>query len=242
MDAPSAKRRWYLPTPAWLVYGAAIATGVLFACERWRWFPVHYQKGWPVLLAVAVVWAVLVLLPAWMLVAMVFRRRVQFGLRTMLVFVTLCAVVCSWLAVRIKQARRQAEVIAAIEKYAEVDATYHWEGDYHDWRFGDVRPPAPEPLGKLLGFNFFADITSLRLLGRFTDERLADVAVLTRVKSLELVSDNVTDAGLSHLAGLRNLRELRLVNTKVTEEGVKKLKQLFPTCKIWVSHVSWDEF
>jgi hypothetical protein len=49
MDASAAKRRWYHPTPAWLVWGAAVATGVLYACERWRWLPVDYQKGWPVL-------------------------------------------------------------------------------------------------------------------------------------------------------------------------------------------------
>jgi hypothetical protein len=192
---------------------------------------------------VAVVAAVLILILAWTLLGLVFRRRVQFGLRTMLVFVTLCAVVCSWLAVRIREAQRQAEAVAAIKRDAEFDATYHWEGDYHDWRFGDVQPPAPEPLGKALGFDFFADITYLRLLGRrFSDERLVDIAVLTRLKSLDIISDDVTDAGLSSLAGLRNLCELRLVNTKVTKEGVKKMKMLLPTCKISVSHVSWDEF
>src|SRR6516225_5453283 len=99
MDAFAAKRRWYHPAPAWLVYGAAVATGVLFACERGRWFPVHYQKGWPVLIAVAVVAAVLILILAWMLVALLFRRRAQFDLRTLLVFVALCAAVCSWLTV-----------------------------------------------------------------------------------------------------------------------------------------------
>ena len=95
MDAKVAARRWYHPTPAWLVYGALAATGVLAAAERvpLRWFGFYYYKGWPVLLAVAVVGAVLILLPAWMLVALAFRRRVQFELRTLMVFVTLCAVV-----------------------------------------------------------------------------------------------------------------------------------------------------
>ena len=37
--------------------------------------------------------AVLILILAWTLLGLVFRRRVQFGLRTLLVFVTLCAVV-----------------------------------------------------------------------------------------------------------------------------------------------------
>lgn len=90
-DAKDARRRWFLPTPAWLVYGAVVATGVLFVCERWRWSFFGQRKGYAVLLALGVVAAVVVLIPAWMLVTLLFRRRAQFGLRTLLVFVSLCA-------------------------------------------------------------------------------------------------------------------------------------------------------
>ena len=38
MDAPE-KRRWYCPTPGWLVLGSLAVTGLLFLSERWRWLP-----------------------------------------------------------------------------------------------------------------------------------------------------------------------------------------------------------
>jgi hypothetical protein len=43
-------------------------------------------------------------------------RWFQFSLRTLLVFVTLCAIPCSWLAVKMQQAKRQREAVVAIEK------------------------------------------------------------------------------------------------------------------------------
>jgi hypothetical protein len=233
MDAKAARHRWFSPTPAWLVYGAAVATGLLYACERWRWFPNHYQKGWPVLLAVAVMGAVLILTLAWMLVSLIFRRRVQFGLRTLLVFVTLCAVVCSWLAVRLREARRQAEVIAALNKkfyYIELDSEFDNGGN----RLADPIAPGTQPLRDLLGSDFFTDVEGLTFLNtELTDEDLADVASLTRLKRLSLVFVTVTDAGLSHLEGLTNLRSLFLItNVSDDDDGVKKLKRALPKCEI----------
>ncbi len=85
------------------------------------------------MLAVAVVGAVFVTTLAWMLAGLVFRRRVQFGLRTLLVFVTLCAVVCSWLAVRLREARRQAAAVATMREKFDAVAWYDWELDYSDY-------------------------------------------------------------------------------------------------------------
>ena len=86
MDAPE-KRRWYCPTPGWLVLGSLAVTGLLFVSERGRWFPFNEHKGWTVLLAVAAVGVVLVVMLLWLLVALIFRWRFQFGIRTLLVLV-----------------------------------------------------------------------------------------------------------------------------------------------------------
>ena len=43
-------------------------------------------------------------------------RWFQFTLRTLLVFVTLFAIACSWLGVKMQSARRQQETVAAILK------------------------------------------------------------------------------------------------------------------------------
>ncbi len=235
MEASIAKRRWFWPAPAWLVWGAAAATGVLFACERWRWFFLGQHKGYAVLAAVAVVGAVLVLIPAWMLGALLFRRRVQFGLRTLLVFVTLCAVVCSWLAVRIKQARRQAEAVAMMREKLGASLWYDWQYDDRAWPLSNPLPPGPGPVRKLLGVDFFAGVGMVWLRGpEATDAGLARLGGLTRLGGLSLMGQQITDAGLSQLGGMTNLRELYLTDTQVTDEGVKKLHRVLPHCAIWV--------
>ncbi len=237
MYAKAVERRWYHPKPAWLVYGAVVATGVLFASERWRWFPEHYQKGWPVLLAVAVVAAVLVLLPAWMLAGVVFRRRVQFGLRTLLVFVTLCAVVCSWLAVRIKQAGRQADLLAMMHESVHGLAWYDWQLWDNLRGRSNPLPRGPGPLVRLLGVDFFADVTMFAVEGPLLpDAELARLTEITRLESLYLEGDDLTDAKLSHIEKMTDLRELHLVYTKVTKEGVAKVQHALPKCKIEVQH------
>jgi hypothetical protein len=236
MDELGTKRRWYLPTPAWLVWGAAVAAGVLYACERWRWFPIHYQKGWPVLLAVAVVAAVLVLLPLWMLAGMIFKRRVQFGLATLLVFVTLSAVVCSWLTVRIKQARRQAEVVVAIRGESKAQVWYDWPLDDLSETNPDPPPPVPKPLTKLLGEDFFGDVDVLWLIGpQVSDATLARAAWLRIISTVWIDSDYVTDTGLLHLERLIDVKNVCLVGTKVTPDGVKRLQSVLPNCHISVS-------
>jgi hypothetical protein len=232
-DAKPGKRRWFLPTPAWLVFGAAVATGVLFAAERWRWFPDEYQKGWPVVLAVAVVAAVLILMPLWMIAAAMFRRRVQFGLRALLAFVTLSALVCGWLSVRIKEARQQAKVVATLQEKLHGAVYYDWGVNGRDELCFNPEPHVPALLEKLLGIDFFGDVQGYELKGvQVTDEALAGIDGLPRLKVLWLISNQITDAGLSHLEGLSDLRYLDLVHTKTTDEGLEKLKHALPNCRV----------
>ena len=46
-------KRWFCPTPGWLVLASLVATGLLFASERWSCFSFNEHKGWTVLIAVA---------------------------------------------------------------------------------------------------------------------------------------------------------------------------------------------
>ena len=90
-------------------------------------------------------------------------------------------------------------------------------------------PPRFQPVRKLLGEDFFADVVSLILTDQQVAEpTLADFAVLTRLKWLELDGDNVTDAALSHLEGLTDLQQLYLYGTKVTDKGIEKLHRALP--------------
>ena len=49
---------------------------------------------------------------------------------------------------------------------------------------------------------------------------------------LNLLNTGVTDAGLKELAVLTKLTSLDLSQTKVTADGVKELQKALPKCKI----------
>ena len=242
METPE-KRRWFRPTPGWLVLGSLAATGLLFLSERWRWFWFNEHKGWTVLVAVAAVGAVLLAMLLWLLVALVFRWRFQFGIRTLLVMVVAVALPCSWLSWEMQKARQQREAIAEI---AEPVYGYDWQVDENfNWRYVD-HSPTPPWLQRSLGDDFFCDVITANLsarrvklidkLPRLQELRLewedASDADLSHVKSLkdlrvlQISSDNLTDDGLASIAGLRGLEMLFLRGEKITAAGLKNIEDL----------------
>ena len=104
MTDPTPTRRSFRPTPAWLIFGLLVVEGLLWLSERFQWFWFNEQKGWTVLIAVAVVgvacWSCCLVRRG-----LVFRWRFQFSIRSLLVLVVAVAVPCSWLAVEMKRAR-----------------------------------------------------------------------------------------------------------------------------------------
>jgi len=48
-----ATRRFFYPTPSWLVILSLAVTNILFLSERFQWFGFNTHKGWTVLIAVA---------------------------------------------------------------------------------------------------------------------------------------------------------------------------------------------
>jgi hypothetical protein len=184
------------------------------------------------------------------------RRWFQYSLRTLLVFVTRCAVARSWLAVKLQQARRQREVVAEIRKVGAV--VYHdWESDGNLTALPNPHPPWPKWLRSLLGDDFFqsviqiyfyteeatdAEVEHLRGLSQLkelelggthvTDAGLEHLRGMSRLTELDLGFTQVTDAGLGHLKGLSQLQYLDLRTMQVTDGGVKRLQQALPNCEI----------
>ena len=178
-------------------------------------------------------------------------RWFQFSLRTLLVFVTLCAIASSWLAVKLQEAKRERETETAIEKS---DGTVQWS-----------EPPGPQWLRTFLGDDFRRHVVKVVAVStKFTDASLENLEGLSQLQTLGLHFTNVTDMGLEHLkrlsqlqdlwlggehftdAGLENLKglsqlkNLTLYKTNVTVEGVKKLQQELPNCKIGIVPKSGD--
>jgi hypothetical protein len=157
-------------------------------------------------------------------------RWYQFSLRTLLVFMTLCAVACSWLAVKVQQAKRQREAVDAIQKLGG--------GVIYDYDvYGKPKPQPPPWLRYLLGDDFFANIGGVSFRNtQVTDAELEMLKGLTQVHQLYVNSPQVTDAGLETLKGLTQLQGLCLNNTQVTDAGLETLKGLTQLQLLWLNN------
>jgi hypothetical protein len=143
------------------------------------------------------------------------RRWFQFSLRALLLFVTLCAIACSWLAVKLRAVKREEAAAAAIEK---AGGSVLWNGN----------APGPAWLRGVLGEHFFAHVLIVGLLegAEVTDSTLEPLDAMNDLQRLDLEDANFTDAGLEHLQGLHELRELGLYGTNLTDAGLEKIAAL----------------
>ena len=228
------KPRWYHLTPDRFLVGLLLVVGALLLSERFVWFPFNEKKGWTVLFAMGTVCGAVVLMLLWFIVALVFRRRFQFSIRSLLVFVLVCAVVCSWFAVRMKQARRQGKALAALGR---IDATVYYEHDpitfrNHTYTIGPMpatpnKAPGPSWLRSFPGDDFFDRVVVVGF--RQSNTRNASLEHLTDLRGIECVSLSttwITDDALARLEGLATLKSLDLEETRVTDEGLVHLRSL----------------
>ena len=141
------------------------------------------------------------------------RRRFQYSLRTLLVVVTLCAIPCSWLGVKIRQAKREREAAAALEK---LGAMLYWTG-----------PSGPKWLRSMLGDDLFTRVESANFFGAdATDADLANLKTLNQLHELSFDNTRITDAGLEYFEDLTQLQELSLTNSQITDAGLEHLRGL----------------
>ncbi|MFZ1936415.1 MAG: hypothetical protein WCB27_21605 [Thermoguttaceae bacterium] len=136
-----------------------------------------------------------------------------------MLFVLVCAIVCSWLAVKIQRARRQREAVEAIVKL-DGFVCYTDKSDSH------FSLPKPTWLGSLLGEDIFLEVDYVSLDHcPVHDSDLSWLEMLPGLRRLGLFHTQITDAGLEHLKGLTQLKELWLPDT-VTYAGLGTLKNM----------------
>ena len=144
-----------------------------------------------------------------------FRTRFQFSLRTLLVVVTFCAVLCSgqswW-----RQVQRQRESIRQECRGLDCDLnwdTAHWWSIYPTW-------------ASLTPNNYF-HLNRLSDGDEITDEQLNRLRPHLRyVETLFLDGTAVTDRDLEHFEDMTELRTLGLGSTRVTDVGLSHLPKL----------------
>lgn len=138
-------------------------------------------------------------------------RWFQFRLRTLLVGLTLLAVVPGgYVVYQRAEARKQK---AAVDELNELGAEVYARPK---WLHSLLVPGAP---GDVVGLG-------LRNRTRVNDSNLAPLADLSELIWLDLQYTAVTDAGLVHLSGLKKLERLRLDETQITDAGLAHLSGL----------------
>ncbi len=123
MTAPTPQPCWYRLTLDRLLIGLLAWECLLWLSERFQWFFFNHHRGrdvlltvagvrlaitnWAVLLCVASVGVVFVVVLLWFIVALVFRWRFQFGIRSLLILMLVVAVACSWISWDMRDVERQ---------------------------------------------------------------------------------------------------------------------------------------
>jgi hypothetical protein len=221
------KLRWYRLTPGrWLLVLLAVE-GLLLLSERFHWFFFNEKKGWTVLIAVAAVVLTIALTILWYAVALCFRWKFQFSIRSLLVLTVAVALPFSWLAVEMKWAREQKEAVEAIVKL-DAYVLYDYEMDSSGrYRVEGQNPATPEWLRTILGDDFFMNVAFVEFANpKATDDDVIHLKVLGTLPYLNLEQTQTTDAGLEQLGGLAQLKELNLTGTRITDEGLKHLARM----------------
>jgi hypothetical protein len=134
------------------------------------------------------------------------------------VLATLCAVLCSWVILRVKETMQenhrryqiylqQCEAAEAIRKVG-----------------GEIRSGGHSN-GELSHCVYFRNTST-------TDSELKPLKELGWVVAVDLKNTKITDPGLEILESLDRLHYVNLKGTKVTDKGVEKLQQALPNCRI----------
>ena len=222
MASSEPNPRWFHPTPGHFLVLLLAVEATLFLSEQW------FPKGWAVLIAVAAVGVFLIGMLLWFVLALLFRWRFQFSIRSLLLLTVAVAIPFSWLAVEVKRAREQREAVEAIGTLGGRTGFGREECDLS----GKVKLPVPLWLRNVLGDDFFLSIQSVSFRGtQVRDEDIAclrqDFNSLPKLRCLELRNTNITDNGLQYLYNAKSLDFLAVCHSGITNDGLKHLN-LFP--------------
>jgi hypothetical protein len=192
------KLRWFHPTPARLLILLLVIEAILLLSKPW------FPKGYAVLIAIASVGVTMMLMLLWLVLALLFHWRFQFSLRSLLVATVAVAIPFSWLAVEMKKAREQREVVEAIRKVGG-SGLY----DYDRLLPSASRPiwlrkfPSPPWLRKLVGDDFLGNVVTVVWSGdKMTDADLANLQLFPTLKCLSLFGTKVSSPLKKSLVGV----------------------------------------
>lgn len=248
MTTEPTKPRFYTPTPGKMIAGLLIIELCLFTADSLSLFGMERGSGWNVIWAIGIFFAVIVGGLVWFVVALVFRRKFQFSILSLISLMCVVAVVAGWFGWKMERAKRQAAAVEAIDAVGSV--AYDYERDEEGKWIRKPEPFGPSWLRKLLGIDFFAKVTFVRICQPpyldLTDAQMEhfqnlpdlkhlwirgvrtsafhNLRGLTKLERLWLSHSTVTDTDLEHFEKMPQLGLLNLSHTQVTDAGLEELK------------------
>lgn len=148
-----------------------------------------------------------------------------------MVLVLVAGGVFAWLTDR---AHVQHDAVQAIEK-AGGEVAYDYQTRKRPPYRADA-PSGPKWLVRLLGVDYFADVTRVVFNSPQPEEILAQVGRLRHLKRLDADEIRITDAGLAHLSGLKELRTLICTGSPgLTDAGLAHLSGMVQLKNLWLT-------
>ena len=216
MPTTDREIRWYHLTPGRIVLLVLAVEVLLWLSERFGWLGWH--KGYAVLTGVALVGVAMLLMLVWFGVAVVFRRRFQFSLWSLLVLVVVVAVPCSWLAIEKQRAKGQKDVVDGLSRMG--CRVEYWQLNSQGEPERCEKPAETPWLKRLLGDDFFGMVLQANFASSgITDAGLEHLKGLPQLRAINLDDTNITEVGLQYISGLTQLEDLALRQSKVARLG-----------------------
>ena len=170
------------------------------------------------------------------------RFRLQYSLRTLLLLVTVLALL---LSLEAKRAHDQGELVREVGDLAGTcrRAPRRWVpkglrrlfGDNHgstveQVNFGGMAAGSPVGFTTSRGRLKVTDLAKLR--------SVLSLPAMTQVRSLTLLGTAVSDELIDDLSALPKLESLSFETTAVSEEGAERLRQALPECHVFYSSMN----
>ena len=190
------------------------------------------------------------------------RRWLQFSLRSLLIFTTLCAVAAALLARRMEQKGNERDAVEAIRR-AGGTVRYGYQYDRSGKAVPNAMPTGWAWLRVLLGDNFFSEVDSVflyapvrcRALGRAdpgtkdlkrlelvgekpADDDLDYIVRLPRLTTFGVPGNKITDVGLAKICALRELNSLDISGSAISDAGLAALVNLPALEHLTLEHTS----
>jgi len=161
------------------------------------------------------------------------RRRLQFSLRTLLVFFVVAALLFGYLASLWQAHQKKVALVRAVEARGggvDVEAVGpDWVrriGGYH--KYGIHWNPRIGIFDRIEGVRFRH--------GDVTDDFLPRLAGFPHLKSLNLNRTAITNEGMGHVARLASLEELNLSYTAITDDCLPQVGKLARLRELTLGH------